>query len=63
MTTPNLIPPLSPNIIDGKDNYIYYDIEDEYSPLSLPEVIQAPSSDPVISNPRDDYEWDALFVP
>ena len=51
MDSRNLIPPPSPkppspNIIDGKNDYIYHDVNDEYTPRSPLEVIQAPSSDP-----------------
>ena len=45
MDASNPILPPSPNIIDGKDDYIYHDVDDEYSPRSLPKVIQAPSHD------------------
>ena len=46
MDARNLIPPPSSNIIEREDDYIQHDIDDDYSPLSPPEVIQAPSSDP-----------------
>ena len=39
----NLIPPSSPNIIEGEDDYIHHNVYDDYIPLSPPEVIQAPS--------------------
>ena len=35
--------PPSPNIIDGENDYIYHDVDDEYTPRSPPEVIQAPT--------------------
>ena len=41
----NPILPPSPNIIDGKDDYIHHDVDDDFSPLSLLEVIQVPSPD------------------
>ena len=41
-----LFPPPSPNIIDGENDYIYHDVDDEYTPRSPPEVIQAPSPEP-----------------
>ena len=46
MDARNSIPPSSPNIIKGKDDYIHHDVDDDYSPLSPPKVIQAPSPDP-----------------
>ena len=46
MDARNLIPPPNPNIIDGEDDYIYHDVDDEYSPRNPPEVIQAPLPDP-----------------
>ena len=51
MDAHNLIPPPSPNppspnIIDGKNDYTYHDVNYEYTPRSSSEVIQAPSSDP-----------------
>ena len=42
----NPILPPSPNIIDRENYYIYHDIDDEYTPRSPPEVIQAPSPEP-----------------
>ena len=43
MDAPNPIPLPSPNIIDGENDYIYHDVDDEYTPRSPPEVIQAPT--------------------
>ena len=47
MDARNPIPPSpSSNIIDGENDYIYHDVDDEYTPRSPPEVIQALSSEP-----------------
>ena len=45
MDARNPILPTSPNIIDEKDDYIYYDVDDDFSPLFPSEIIQAPSPD------------------
>ena len=55
MDARNLIQAPSPNIIDEEDDYIYHDVDDEYSPLSHPEVIQTLSPN-LKAVPKDEGE-------
>ena len=45
----------NPNIIEGEDDYVHHDVDDDYSPLSPPEVIQASSLDSKAA-PEDEDE-------
>ena len=60
MDAHNLIPPPSPYIIDGEDDYIHHDVDDDFSPLSPSEVIQTPSPDlkTVFEEPLHDEDED-----